>query len=54
MEYVSMDIDERNAFKAKCADDAQLKELGTTYRMYKYSDQFGNSNSGDNQYCCKQ
>ena len=37
MEYVSMDMDERNAFKMKCADEAQLKELSTTYRMYKYS-----------------
>lgn len=37
MEYVSMDMDERNAFKERCADEAQLKELSTTYRMYKYS-----------------
>lgn len=37
MEYVSMDMDEREVFKARCADPDQLKELSTTYRMYKYS-----------------
>lgn len=37
MEYVSMDMNERETFKAKCADPEQLKELSTTYRMYKYS-----------------
>ena len=30
-------MDEREAFKARCADPDQLKELSTTYRMYKYS-----------------
>ncbi len=30
-----MDMDERNAFKTRCADETQLKELSTTYRMYK-------------------
>lgn len=37
MEYVSMDMEERKNFKERCADADQLKELGTTYRMYKYS-----------------
>lgn len=37
MEYVKMDMEEREAFKAKCFDENQLKQLSTTYRMYKYS-----------------
>ncbi|MBR6769941.1 MAG: hypothetical protein IKM28_01615 [Lachnospiraceae bacterium] len=37
MEYVSMDMSEREAFKSRCADEEQLQELSTTYRMYKYS-----------------
>lgn len=37
MEYVSMDMAEREVFKARCYDEDQLKELRTTYRMYKYS-----------------
>lgn len=37
MDYVSMDMQEREAFKEKCADEQQLAELSTTYRMFKYS-----------------
>ena len=37
MEYISMDRDKRSLFLARLADDEQLKELSTTYRMYKYS-----------------
>lgn len=37
MDYVSMDIEEREAFKLKCSDETLLSELSTTYRMYKYS-----------------
>ncbi len=37
MEYVSMDMEERNVFKERCANAEEMKELSTTYRMYKYS-----------------
>ena len=37
MEYVSMDREARERFIARCADETQLSELSTTYRMYKYS-----------------
>lgn len=37
MTYVEMDIDEREMFKNLCQDEDNLKELSTTYRMYKYS-----------------
>ena len=37
MAYVEMDIAEREAFKALCRNEDSLKELSTTYRMYKYS-----------------
>lgn len=37
MSYVNMDIDEREAYKALCADSQKLKAITTTYRMYKYS-----------------
>lgn len=48
IEYVSLDMEEREHFKAKCADDEQLRMLSTTYRMYKYSKwyrELQNSNS---------
>ena len=35
--YVTMDMDERKAFKAKCEDEYQLNKISTTYRMHKYS-----------------
>ena len=37
MTYVEMDIEERKAYQALCQDDDKLRELSTTYRMYKYS-----------------
>ena len=37
MEYISMDRDKRALFLEKLEDDTQLKDLSTTYRMYKYS-----------------
>lgn len=37
MTYVEMDVEERNAFEVLCQDDDKLRELSTTYRMYKYS-----------------
>ena len=37
MTYVEMDAAEREAFKTLCQDEDSLKELSTTYRMYKYS-----------------
>ncbi len=37
MDYVSMDKLARESFQNRCADEEQLKKLGTTYRMYKYS-----------------
>lgn len=43
MEYVSMDMDEREAFKTMCADAERLNELSTTYRMFKYSKWYKNS-----------
>ena len=37
MEYISLNRDKRSIFLERLADDAQLKDLSTTYRMYKYS-----------------
>lgn len=37
MTYVNMDIEERASFKLLCADEEHLKNLSTTYRMFKYS-----------------
>ncbi|MCM1262391.1 MAG: hypothetical protein NC313_06680 [Butyrivibrio sp.] len=37
MEYIAMNREERELFLARLEDDAQLKGLSTTYRMYKYS-----------------
>ena len=37
LEYVGMDMQEREAYKSACADENQLRKLKTTYRMYKYS-----------------
>ena len=37
MEYISMDRNKRALFLTRLADEAQLKDLSTTYRMYKYS-----------------
>lgn len=37
MEYVSMNREQRDILLNRLSDDAQLRELSTTYRMYKYS-----------------
>lgn len=37
LDYVEMDMDEREAFKNACADEKQLCKLKSSYRMYKYS-----------------
>lgn len=37
LDYVELDMAEREAFKNACDDEAQLNRLKTTYRMYKYS-----------------
>ncbi|MBD5444517.1 MAG: hypothetical protein HDR29_03085 [Lachnospiraceae bacterium] len=37
MEYISLNRDKRSVFLERLTDDAQLKDLSTTYRMYKYS-----------------
>ncbi len=37
LDYVSMDKLARESFQERCSDEEQLKKLGTTYRMYKYS-----------------
>ena len=37
MDYAAMDRDKRNLFLSRLADDVQLHDLITTYRMYKYS-----------------
>ncbi len=37
MDYVSMNRSEREQFLSQLSDDTQLRDLSTTYRMYKYS-----------------
>lgn len=37
LDYVNLDIAQREAYKNACADEEQLSKLKTTYRMYKYS-----------------
>lgn len=37
LDYVDLDMEQREAFKSACADEKQLSKLKTTYRMYKYS-----------------
>lgn len=37
LDYVNLDIEQREAFKEACADEKKLQKLKTTYRMYKYS-----------------
>ena len=37
MDYVTMDMSEREQLNSCCADENQLQSLSTTYRMYKYS-----------------
>lgn len=35
--FSSLDLNEREALRLMCQDEVQLKELSTTYRMFKYS-----------------
>lgn len=37
LDYVDMDMNEREAFKNACADENQLCKMKSSYRMYKYS-----------------
>lgn len=37
LDYVNLDMQEREDFKSACADEEQLTQMKTTYRMYKYS-----------------
>lgn len=37
LDYVNLDMQEREAFKTACADEEQLNKMKATYRMYKYS-----------------
>ncbi len=37
LDYVNLDMEQREAFKEACADENKLRKLKTTYRMYKYS-----------------
>ena len=37
LDYVSLDMQEREAFKNACADEEQLCKMRASYRMYKYS-----------------
>ena len=37
LDYVEMDMEEREAFKRACDDENQLGKFKATYRMYKYS-----------------
>ena len=37
LDYVDLDMEQRQAFKDTCADDEKLRQLKTSYRMYKYS-----------------
>lgn len=37
MDYVNMTVSQRQQLIAECRNEDTLKELSTTYRMYKYS-----------------
>ena len=45
MDYVSMNMETREQFCDRCADEEQLPKLSTTYRMYKYSKWYKESQS---------
>lgn len=47
MDYVNMDMQEREEFREKCADEQQLASLSTTYRMFKYSKWYRESIKND-------
>jgi len=42
MDYVNMSQDEREELMRQCQNEDALKELSTTYRMYKYSKWYRN------------
>ena len=37
LDYVDLDMEQRQAFKENCADEEKLRQLKSSYRMYKYS-----------------
>lgn len=37
MEFVTLNLMERERLRTRCSNEKQLKELSNTYRMYKYS-----------------
>lgn len=37
LDYVNLNLEQRQILKESCADDEKLRKLKTTYRMYKYS-----------------
>lgn len=37
LDYVSLNLEEREILKEACADEEKLRKLKTRYRMYKYS-----------------
>lgn len=45
LDYVALNATERTLFMELCNDEASLKELSTTYRMYKYSKWYRNLQS---------
>lgn len=45
LDFVELDTYERNNLLNMCADDTSLRELSTTYRMYKYSKWYRNRQS---------
>ena len=42
LDYISLNDTERNLFIELCNDENSLKEISTTYRMYKYSKWYRN------------
>lgn len=42
MDYINMSQGEREELLEKCRNEDTLKELSTTYRMYKYSKWYRN------------
>ncbi|MFI3213237.1 MAG: hypothetical protein R3Y24_07830 [Eubacteriales bacterium] len=37
MDYVNLSFEERQRFQEHCRNEEELKAMSTTYRMYKYS-----------------
>lgn len=46
LEYVNLNPSERALLTEMCSSEATLKELSTTYRMYKYSKWYRDLNAG--------